>query len=51
MKLFDGYDPAALKQHFGKKIAEVEDEKRSVQVEYLLHWCLGFIITKHIMSC
>ena len=31
MKLFD--DPAALKQHFGKKIAEVEDEKRSVQVE------------------
>ncbi|KAF8105695.1 hypothetical protein N665_0157s0260 [Sinapis alba] len=33
MKLFDGYDPAALKQHFGKKIAEVEDEKRSVQEE------------------
>ncbi|CAN7101866.1 unnamed protein product [Brassica rapa subsp. narinosa] len=31
MKLFD--DPAALKQHFGKKIAEVEDEKRSVQEE------------------
>ncbi|KAG2301401.1 hypothetical protein Bca52824_030052 [Brassica carinata] len=33
MKLFDGYDPAALKQYFGKKIAEVEDEKRSVQEE------------------
>ncbi|KAL1217265.1 Kinesin-like protein KIN-4A [Cardamine amara subsp. amara] len=33
MKLFDGYDPAELKQHFGKKIAEVEDEKRSVQEE------------------
>ncbi|KAJ4877802.1 Kinesin-like protein FRA1 [Raphanus sativus] len=33
MKLFDGYDPAALKQHFGKKIAEVEDEKRAVQEE------------------
>ena len=32
MKLFDGYDTAALKQYFGKKIAEVEDEKRSVQV-------------------
>ncbi|CAN7025648.1 unnamed protein product [Brassica rapa subsp. trilocularis] len=31
MKLFD--DPAAVKQHFGKKIAEVEDEKRSVQEE------------------
>ena len=34
MKLFDGYDPAALKQHFGKKIAEVEDEKRAVQVAF-----------------
>ncbi|CAH8384939.1 unnamed protein product [Eruca vesicaria subsp. sativa] len=33
MKLFDGYDPAALKQHFGKKIAEVEEEKRAVQEE------------------
>ncbi|KAL0685713.1 hypothetical protein Bca4012_052561 [Brassica carinata] len=33
MKLFDGYDTAALKQYFGKKIAEVEDEKRSVQEE------------------
>nr|VDC58450.1 unnamed protein product [Brassica rapa] len=33
MRLFDGYDPAALKQHFGKKIAEVEDEKRAVQEE------------------
>lgn len=39
MKLFDGYDPAALKQHFGKKIAEVEDEKRAVQVKY--HFCIG----------
>uniref|UniRef100_A0A0D3CHY7 Kinesin motor domain-containing protein n=1 Tax=Brassica oleracea var. oleracea TaxID=109376 RepID=A0A0D3CHY7_BRAOL len=36
MKVFDGYDPAALKQHFGKKVAEVEDEKRFVQVEYVL---------------
>ncbi|KAL0692497.1 hypothetical protein Bca4012_059677 [Brassica carinata] len=34
MKLFDGYDPAVLKQYFGKKIAEVEDEKRSVQRRY-----------------
>ncbi|XP_010523005.1 PREDICTED: kinesin-like protein KIN-4A isoform X2 [Tarenaya hassleriana] len=33
MKLFGGYDPVALKQHFGKKIAELEDEKRSVQEE------------------
>ncbi|CAN6849559.1 unnamed protein product [Brassica oleracea] len=36
MKLFDGYDTAALKQYFGKKIAEVEDEKRSVQRNRLL---------------
>ncbi|KAG2271210.1 hypothetical protein Bca4012_073451 [Brassica carinata] len=40
MKLFDGYDPAALKQHFGKKVAEVEDEKRFFQVEYVLHLML-----------
>ena len=40
MKLFDVYDPAALKQHFGKKVAEVEDEKRFVQVEYVLYLML-----------
>jgi kinesin family protein 4/21/27 len=33
MKLFGGVDTAALKQHFGKKIMELEDEKRAVQVE------------------
>eukprot|EP00257_Ricinus_communis_P017132 XP_015575504.1 kinesin-like protein KIN-4A isoform X1 [Ricinus communis] len=33
MKLFGGVDPAALKQHFGKKIMELEDEKRTVQQE------------------
>jgi hypothetical protein len=32
MKLFGGADTAALKQHFGKKIMELEDEKRAVQV-------------------
>ncbi|KAA3476480.1 kinesin-like protein KIN-4A [Gossypium australe] len=32
MKLFGG-DTVALKQHFGKKIQELEDEKRSVQQE------------------
>lgn len=31
MKLF-GADTMALKQHFGKKIMELEDEKRAVQV-------------------
>ncbi|XP_043714272.1 kinesin-like protein KIN-4A isoform X2 [Telopea speciosissima] len=33
MKLFGGVDTAALKQHFGKKIMELEDEKRTVQKE------------------
>uniref|UniRef100_A0A6N2MX33 Kinesin-like protein n=1 Tax=Salix viminalis TaxID=40686 RepID=A0A6N2MX33_SALVM len=33
MKLFGGADTAALKQHFGKKIMELEDEKRTVQQE------------------
>jgi len=32
MKLF-GVDTEALKQHFGKKIMELEEEKRKVQVE------------------
>ncbi|CAI0465052.1 unnamed protein product [Linum tenue] len=33
MKLVGGFDTAALKQHFGKKIMEMEDEKRVVQQE------------------
>ncbi|GAV81343.1 Kinesin domain-containing protein [Cephalotus follicularis] len=33
MKLFGGHDTLALKQHFGKKIMELEDEKRAVQQE------------------
>ncbi|PON94237.1 Kinesin-like protein [Trema orientale] len=33
MKLFGVSDPVALKQHFGKKIVELEDEKRAVQQE------------------
>ena len=32
MKLVGGSDTVALKQHFGKKIMELEDEKRTVQV-------------------
>ncbi|KAL4611234.1 hypothetical protein ACB092_08G108200 [Castanea dentata] len=31
MKLFGGIDTEALKQHFGKKITELEEEKRIVQ--------------------
>ncbi|XP_044469978.1 kinesin-like protein KIN-4A isoform X1 [Mangifera indica] len=33
MKLFGGIDPQALKQLFGKKIMELEEEKRIVQQE------------------
>ncbi|XP_044510092.1 kinesin-like protein KIN-4A isoform X2 [Mangifera indica] len=33
MKLFGGIDTVALKQHFGKKIADLEDEKWAVQQE------------------
>ncbi|XP_050128832.1 kinesin-like protein KIN-4A isoform X1 [Malus sylvestris] len=33
MKFFEGSDTLALKQHFGKKILELEDEKRTVQQE------------------
>ena len=33
MKLFGISDAEALKQHFGRKIMELEDEKRTVQVQ------------------
>ncbi|KAK4770986.1 hypothetical protein SAY87_031518 [Trapa incisa] len=33
MQLFGGLDVMVLKQHFGKKITELEDEKRAVQKE------------------
>jgi hypothetical protein len=33
MKLFGSSDPETLKQHFGRKIMELEDEKRTVQVQ------------------
>ncbi|XP_020597995.1 kinesin-like protein KIN-4A, partial [Phalaenopsis equestris] len=33
MKMFGGFETIALKQHFGKKLMELEDEKRSVQLE------------------
>ena len=36
MKLFGIPDTVALKQHFGKKIMELEDEKRTVQVNLQL---------------
>ncbi|CAI9267078.1 unnamed protein product [Lactuca saligna] len=33
MRLFEGSDTMTLKQHFGKKLMELEDEKRAVQIE------------------
>ncbi|XP_060199403.1 kinesin-like protein KIN-4A isoform X1 [Lycium barbarum] len=33
MKLYGGLDTMALKQHFGKKLLELEEEKRAVQQE------------------
>lgn len=33
MKLYGGFDTMALKQHFGKKVLELEEEKRAVQQE------------------
>ncbi|KAG0461578.1 hypothetical protein HPP92_021510 [Vanilla planifolia] len=33
MKMFGGFDTDALKQHFGKKLMELEDEKKIVQQE------------------
>lgn len=37
MKLFGGVDTVVLKQHFGKKIMELEDEKKAVQVKKKSH--------------
>lgn len=34
MKLFGEADTETLKQHFGKKLMELEDEKRAVQVQF-----------------
>ena len=53
MKLFGISDAEVLKQHFGRKIMELEDEKRVVQVQYQL--CKFFNTTKkikiHICAC
>lgn len=35
MRLLEGSDTMTLKQHFGKKLMELEDEKRAVQVKFL----------------
>lgn len=44
MKLFGVSDPVALKQHFGKKIVELEDEKKVVQVNLpLLNFMIIFL--------
>ncbi|KAD0046733.1 hypothetical protein E3N88_44876 [Mikania micrantha] len=33
MRLFEGCDTMTLKQHFGKKLTELEEEKQAVQIE------------------
>lgn len=48
MKLFGGLDTVALKQHFGKKIMELEDEKRTVQVEYSLFSFYTLLIVEEL---
>lgn len=34
MRVFEGSDTMTLKQHFGKKLMELEDEKRAFQVKF-----------------
>jgi hypothetical protein len=34
MKMYGGIETLTLKQHFGKKIMELEEEKRAVQVSF-----------------
>jgi len=42
MKLFGEVDTETLKQHFGKKIMALEDEKRAAQVcEFYLYYLLS----------
>ena len=56
MKLFGIPDTVALKQHFGKKIMELEDEKRAVQVNLnkpnLLYFVISFLGKQfsHVLS-
>jgi hypothetical protein len=40
MKRFGDFDTVALKQHFGKKIVELEDEKKAVQVNRAFEICV-----------
>lgn len=48
MKFFGWYDTEALKKHYGKKIRELEEEKRIVQViinsiEYLFPLSVSYL--------
>ena len=40
MKLFGEADTETLKQHFGKRLIELEDEKRAVQVWSTSYFCI-----------
>ena len=48
MKRFAGVDTSVLKQHYEKKVQDLEQEKRKLQVEvnfiFLFHAFLGSIL-------
>ena len=50
MKRFGDFDTVALKQHFGKKIVELEDEKKAVQVNRAFEICV-VLLRKPIFTC
>lgn len=51
MKFIEGSDTVALKQHFGKKILELEDEKRTVQVNLKPLNLMVFFLGELIFTC
>lgn len=36
--MIGGFDTESLKQHFGKKLMELEDEKKAVEVVFFQLW-------------
>lgn len=49
--MFGEFDTVALKHHFGKKLMELEDEKRIVQVDeiFFIHFFLWSILWPSIV--
>lgn len=50
MKLFGKVDTAVLKQHFGKKLMELEEEKKTVQVKGYIFPSLYWQLIKHMIN-